>query len=124
MNEIRVLACAVLLSAGVSAAVAAGIARYGAPEAPGIATVRLAELAARHAEEVARAGASPEETAAGVRAWAAALEDALGEIAERHRVVLLPARAVAAGAPDVTDAVRLRLAGRLGHPASGAEARR
>ena len=114
MSELRFLACAVLLAAGVSAAVSAAAVRIASDGGPRIASVRLAELAAEHAAMTARTDASPEETLAGTRAWAAALEHALDEIAVRRNAVLLPARAVAAGAPDVTDAVRLAVADRLG----------
>ena len=110
------LVCAVLLAAGVAATVAAVTVRYGAVDAPGIASVRLGELAAEHAADAARADWTAEETTATTRAWAAALEDALDEVAGRHRVVLLPARAVAAGAPDLTAEVEAAMA--------GAEARR
>ena len=54
-----------------------------------------------------------EATAADTRAWAAALESALTMVAERHRVVLLPARAVAAGAPDISAHVEAALAAAL-----------
>ena len=114
MSELRVLACAVLLAAGVSAAVSAAAVRIASDGGPRIASVRLAELAAEHAAMTARADASPEETAAAIRAWAAALEYTLDEIAVRRNVVLLPARAVAAGVPDVTDTVRLAVADSLG----------
>ncbi len=109
MSELRVVVSAVLLGAGVAAAIAAGMTRMAADERPRIATVRLAELAAEHAAEVARGSGTPEETAAAVRAWGLALEDALGRVAARGNVVLLPARAVAAGAPDMTGPVRLLL---------------
>ena len=115
------LVCAVLLAAGVAAAVAAGTARMRAEDGPPVASVRIAELAAEHAEAAARADASPEDTAAGVRAWAAALDAVLAETAERHRLVLLPARAVAAGAPDLTDVVRLMVEDRLKRAASPAQ---
>ena len=49
-------------------------------------------------------------TAIAVRAWALALEDALGQVAKRHRVVLLPAHAIAAGASDLTGQVEAVLA--------------
>ena len=108
MNDIRILASAVLLAAGVSALVAAGLARI-ADAAPGIARVRLAELVAEHAAEAARGNAGAERTAAATRLWAHALEDALRKTAARHGAVLLPARAVAAGAPDLTVDVRAEL---------------
>ena len=118
MSELRVLAASVLLAGGVAAAVSAAVLRYGptieSSIAPGhgaglesvgpvrIATVRLAELTADHAMQVARAGSTPGAAAAATRRWAVALETALARVAARHRAVLLPARAVAAGAPDVT----------------------
>ena len=106
MSEARVVLAAVLLAAGVAAAVAAGVVRMSADEGPRIASVRLGELAAEHAADAARADSTAEETAETTRAWALALEDALGAVAARNGAVLLPARAVAAGAPDVTDIVR------------------
>ena len=113
MSEARIVVSAVLLSVGVAAAVAAGMTRMAADERPRIASVRLAELAAEHAAQTVRAAGSPGETAEATRAWGLALEDALGELAERGNVVLLPARAVAAGAPDMTESVRLLLEERL-----------
>ena len=124
MSDLPVLACAVLLAAGVSAAVSAAVVRYSAEGQPRIASVRLAELAAAQAASAARSGVSPEDTAASVRAWAIALEDALEKTAERHRAVLLPVRAVAAGAPDLTSEVEAALATALERAAGGAEARR
>ena len=125
MSELRVLAASVLLAGGVSAAVSAAVLRYGpamvpgygAAEPPRIASVRLGELAAGHAARVARAGVSPGETAAATRAWAVALEHALAQVAARHRAVLLPARAVAAGAPDVTAEIEAAMAATLADPA-------
>ena len=104
-----------------AAAVAAATVRMAADDGPRIASVRLAELAAEHAATAARADALPEETARNVRAWALALEAALAEVAERHRVVLLPVRAVAAGAPDLTHLVEAAMAGAM--DAAGAETR-
>ncbi len=98
MNDLRILASAMLL--------AAGLARIADDDAPRIASVRLAELVAEHAAEAARGSAGAEGTAAATRLWAHALEDALGKTAARHGAVLLPARAVAAGAPDLTVEVR------------------
>ena len=129
MSELRVLAACALLAAGVAAAVSAAVLRYGpaiessiapghgAVEAPRIATVRLAELAAGHAARVARAGTAPGETAAATRRWAVALEYALVQVAARHRAVLLPARAVAAGALDVTADVEAAMAQAMAAPA-------
>ena len=106
---------AVLLSGAVAAAVAAATVRLAAPEAPGIASVRLGELTAAWTTRAAAEG----KTAEDARAWGAALETALDRVAERHRVVLLPARAVAAGAPDLTPDVEAALAGLLERRAAG-----
>ena len=110
MNELRILVSAALLSTGVAALVAVGFARHAADAGPGVASVRLAELVAEHAARAARDDRDTEESAAATRAWAQALEDALGRVAVRHDAVLLPARAVAAGAPDLTAEVRTALA--------------
>ena len=115
------LGCAVLLAAGVAAAVAAGVARYApqAPEPPGIASVRLAELVAGHAAQAARVGVGTEAAGAATRAWALALEGALARVAREQRAVLLPARAVAAGAPDLTAEVEAALVASLAAAESG-----
>ena len=106
MSELRLLACAVLLSGGVAAAVAAATVRIAAPEAPRIASVRLGEMTAAWTTRAASEGRTSED----VRAWGVALETALDRVAEIHGVVLLPARAVAAGAPDLTGDVEAVLA--------------
>ena len=97
---------AVLLSGAVAAAVAAATLRYGIESPPGIAGVRLAEMTAAWTTRAASEGRS----AAEVRAWGTALEAALDDVAARHGVVLLPARAVAAGASDLTAEVKETLA--------------
>ena len=104
-----VLLSAVLLSGAVAAAVAAAMLRYGVEPAPGIASVRLGEMTAAYATRVASEGKAGED----VRAWGVALEGALHWVAERRGVVLLPARAVAAGAPDLTPEVEAALAALL-----------
>ena len=106
MSELRVVFCAVLLSGAVAAAVAAATVRLVAPEAPGIASVRLGEMTAAYATRAASEGKTAEE----VRAWGEALEAALDHVAERRGVVLLPTRAVAAGTPDATRYVEAALA--------------
>jgi len=68
--------------------------------------VRLGEMTAAWTTRAASAG----KTAEDVRAWGEALEAALGWVSRRHGVVLLPARAVAAGAPDLTPEVEAALA--------------
>ena len=124
MSDLRILACAVLLAVGVSAAVSAAVVRFTADGQPRIASVRLAGLAAARAASAARSDASPEDTAASVRAWAIALQEALEQTASRNGVVLLPVRAVAAGAPDLTAEVEAALARSLERAAAGAEDRR
>lgn len=124
MSETRILVSAVLLSAGVAAAVAAGTVRLAETGAPRIASVRLTELVSEHAAEAAREYAGTQETAAATRAWALALEAALDDVAGRGGLVLLPARAVAAGAPDLTEEVRLVLSRKLDGSAAASEPRR
>ena len=101
-----VMISAVLLSGAVAAAVVAATLRYGMEPPPRIAGVKLAEITAAYTTRAASQGESAED----VRAWGEALEAALGQVAERHRLVLLPARAVAAGAPDATARVEAALA--------------
>ena len=121
VSELRVIVSAVLLAVGVAAAVAAGTARLAAPGATSVASVRLGEMTAAYTTRAASEG----KTAEDVRAWGEALEAALDLVAERHGAVLLPARAVAAGAPDLTREVERTLAALLargrgdGAPASG-----
>ena len=110
-----VMVSAVLLSGAVAAAVAAATLRYGVEEPPRIAGVRLAEITAAYTTRAASEGKSAED----VRAWGAALEATLGSVARRHGVVLLPARAVAAGAPDMTRQVEAALAGFLARRTGG-----
>ena len=109
---------AVLLSGAVAAAVAAATLRYGIESPPGIAGVRLAEMTAAWATRAAAEGRSASE----VRAWGTALETALDRVAHDHGVVLLPARAVAAGAPDMTRQVEDMLAAILAGRGSGPSA--
>ncbi len=97
---------AVLLSGAVAAAVAAATLRYGIESPPGIAGVRLTEMTAAWTTRAAAEGRSASEA----RAWGTALETALDRVARDHGVVLLPARAVAAGAPDLTRQVEDTLA--------------
>ena len=101
-----VMVSAVLLSSAVAAAVAAATLRYGVESVPGTASVRLGEMTAAYTARAAAEGRTAED----VRAWGEALEAALGLVADRQGVVLLPARAVAAGAPDLTPEVEAVLA--------------
>ena len=95
-------AALLLLAAGVAAAVSAVTARMALERVPRIASVRLAELTADYMAKAAREHGDQEEAVKAVRGWAHRLEEALVRTAARHRAVLLPARAVAAGAPDLT----------------------
>ncbi|MDE0410540.1 MAG: TrbI F-type domain-containing protein [Alphaproteobacteria bacterium] len=110
-----VVVSAVLLSGAVAAAVAAATVRLAVPEAPRFGSVRLAEITAAYTTRAV----SEVRTAGDVRAWGAALEAALDGVARRHDVVLLPARAVAAGAPDLTPEVEAALAAILARAATG-----
>ncbi len=101
-----VLVSAVLVSGALAAAVAAATLRYGVEPALGIASVRLGEMTAAYTTRAAAEGRTAED----VRAWGVALETALDAVAAHHGVVLLPARAVAAGAPDLTQEVEAALA--------------
>lgn len=101
-----VMVSAVLLSSAVAAAVSAATLRYGIEAQPHIASVRLGEITAAYTTRAASSG----QTAAEVRAWGQALEAALDRVVARHGAVLLPARAVAAGAPDLTAEVEAALA--------------
>ena len=105
MSAFRLLAASALVAGGTAALVAALALRLAPEPPPPVARVHLEALVAAHVEAAARDGAAPEAT----RAFALALEAALEDVAARHRVVLLPARAVAAGAPDLTAAVRVAL---------------
>ena len=118
MSDLRVLVSAAALAAGVAAAVSAATLRFLPEAPPGIATVRLAELTADYALRMADTGASAEAAAARTRTWAAALEAALRDAAERHRVVVLPAGAVAAGAVDLTPEIEAALAGAMARSAA------
>ena len=121
MNELRLLACAVLLNLGVGAVLGVGIARHMVDAVPRIASVRLTELVAEHAAQAAREEGG--DAGATTRAWAQALERALDEVASRHGAVLLPVQVVAAGAPDLTAEVRAEMARALPapNPAAGVE---
>ena len=130
VSDVRVLLSAVLLAMGVSAAVSAGFMRYAGEDGPRIVTVRLAELTAEHVLQTAGVPGralvpdAPLETGAAydarkTRMWAVSLEMALDRVAARHGAVLLPARAVAAGAADVTGEVRTELTRLFQAPDSG-----
>ena len=120
--DLSAIACTLVLAAAVAAAVAVAMVRLAQPDPPRIVSVRLTELTARFALDAAGDAGSETAAAAGARRWASALERALGAVAERHGVVLLPARAVAAGAPDLTPEVETALARALEEPEAGTAA--
>ena len=110
---------AVLLAGAVAAAVSAAMLRFGPNDSPRIASVRLGEITAAYAVKAVGEKAPAATAARDARAWGLALEQALGRVALQHDAVLLPARAVAAGAPDLTPEVEAILAAVLarGRPA-------
>lgn len=120
MSGPTALAAALVLSAGVAAAVTA---RMALERVPRIASVRLAELTADYMAKAAREHGDRDETAKAVRGWARRLEEALVRTAARHRAVLLPARAVAAGAPDLTAEIKAAIQTALSktHPPTNPE---
>ena len=116
--DVPALLATLVLAAAVASAVAVAMVRLTQPDPPRIASVRLTELTARFALDTAGQNASGEAAAAEARRWGAALQSALRTVAERHRAVLLPARAVAEGAPDLTAEVEAALTRALGEPAA------
>ena len=118
-----VVVSAVLLAGAVAAAVSAAMLRFAPNDSPRIASVRLGEMTAAYAVKAAGENAAAAAVASDARAWGAALEAALARVAARHDVVLLPARAVAAGAPDMTARVEAVLAALLARSAPGAAVR-
>ena len=118
-----VVLSSVLLAGALAAAVSAAMLRFAPVDAPRIASVRLGEMTAGYAVKAVGENAPAAAAASDARAWGTALETALGRVAARHRVVLLPTRAVAAGAPDLTAEVEAALTGLLASSAAGAAAR-
>ena len=105
-----VLLSSVLLTGAVAAAVSAAMLRFGLDDPVRIASVRLGEMTAAYAVKAAGENAPAAAAARDARAWGTALETALARVAVGHGVVLLPARAVAAGASDMTAHVEEALA--------------
>ena len=109
MSGLSTLGAALLLAAGVAAAVSALSVRMAQERFPRIASVRLAELTADYMAKAAREHEDRDEAVEAARNWANRLEEALVRTAARRGVVLLPATAVAAGAPDLTAEVQAAL---------------
>ncbi len=110
MNGVSAFAAALLLAAGVAAAVSAVTFRFSLENPPRIASVRLSSLTADYVTRSLRAGGDSEKSLAAARDWAKRLEEALAKVAARRGVVLLSAGAVAAGAVDVTAEVEAVMA--------------
>ena len=117
--DVPALLATLVLAAAVASAVAVAMVRLTQADPPRIASVRLAELTARFALDAAGNELSGEAAAAEARRWGSALQHALRSVAERHRAVLLPARAVAEGALDLTPEVEAALARALEEPGAG-----
>lgn len=126
MSGVSTLGAVVLLAVGVAAAVSAVSARMALERVPRIASVRLAELTAEYVTQAARERTGGDDAVEAARGWARRLDEALARTAARHRVVLLPARAVAAGAEDFTAEVKaaMRAAEREDDVAASREAKR
>ncbi len=110
MNGVSGFAAALLLAAGVAAAVSAGTVRFAPGKPHRIASVRLSSLTADYVTRSLRAGGDSEKALAAAREWGARLERALAKVAARRGVVLLTAGAVAAGAEDLTGEVEAVMA--------------
>ena len=110
MREFSAIAAALLLAAGVAAAVSAGTVRFAPGKPNRIASVRLSSLTADFIAKTHRQGGNNEEALAAARDWGARLEEALARVAARRGVVLLTAGAVAAGAEDLTTEVEAEMA--------------
>ena len=106
MSGAATVGAAMLLATGVAAAVSAVTVRTVWEQIPRTGSVRLAELAAGYMAKAARERGGRDEAAEAARVWARRLDEALVRTSARHRVVLLPARAVAAGAKDFTAEVK------------------
>ena len=106
MSTLESLGAALLLAAGVAAAVSAVTVRTVLERVPRTGSVRLAELTADYMARAAREGGDRDAAVEAAREWAGRLDEALDRTSARHRVVLLPARAVAAGAEDFTAEVK------------------
>lgn len=110
MRGFSAFAAALLLSAGVAAAVSAVTVRLAAESVPRIASVRLSGLTAAYVTKSLREGGDSRKSLGAARAWARRLEEALARVAARRGVVLITSGAVAAGAEDLTREVEAAMA--------------
>ena len=126
MSVHAILGAAMLLATGVAASVSAVTAHIILERVPRTGSVRLAELTADYMARAAREGGDPDEAVEAAREWARRLDEALVRTSARHRALLLPARAVAAGAEDFTAEVKaaMRAMARQDDPRARREAKR
>ena len=110
MSGFPAFVAALLLAAGVSAAVSAVTVRVSLENVPRVASVRLSSLTADYVTRTLREGGDAEKALGEARAWAKRLEEALAKTAARHGAILLTAGAVAAGAEDLTAEVEAAMA--------------
>ena len=110
MRGVPAFAAALLLAAGVAAAVSAVTARITMERVPRIASVRLSSLTADYVTRSLREGGDSKKALEEAREWAGRLEEALTRISTRRRAVLLTAGAVAAGAEDLTAEIEAAMA--------------
>ena len=110
MRGFSAFAAAILLAAGVSAAVSAVTAHLALERVPRIASVRLSSLTASYVTRALRDGGDSKKALDEAREWARRLEEALTRTAARRGVVLLTSGAVAAGAQDLTREVEAAMA--------------
>ena len=105
MRGVPAFAAALLLAAGVAAAVSAVTVRVSLSKkrATDRKSYVLPSLTADYVTRSLREGGDSKKALAAARAWAVRLEEALARtVAKRRGVVLLTAGAVAAGAEDLT----------------------
>lgn len=108
-EEVKTVGLGAWIGTVLVGAFVAGAFVESSEDSPRIGRVRLEELVLEYVAEAVGEDGDPADAAAATRAWAASLEAALERVAEERGVVLLPAEAVAAGAPDYTGEVRRRL---------------
>ena len=110
MRGFSAFAAALLLAAGVSAAVSAVTARLALEPVPRIASVRLSSLTADYVTRSLRDGGDSKKALDEARDWARRLDEALTRVAAQRGVVLFTSGAVAAGAEDLTREVEASMA--------------
>ena len=119
MRNLPAFVAALMLAAGVSAAVSAVTARLALGRVPRVASVRLSSLTADYVTRSLRGGGDSKKALDEAREWAGRLEEALRRVSTRRRAVLFTSGAVAAGAQDLTrevEAAMAELASRKSHP--------